>query len=359
MRTETFQNVLHGAARLGGLDPSRDFGNQRASALAEYINERVREGWEHEFWPEWTPIEQRQYRDAYATGTYAAPTATVAVEVWFPPAQKYYQTLRASTSQAPATLTGGVYVENSAYWAECAATYAAADWLTGTVYAAGVKVRYPDDNRFYQCHTAHTAGATFDATKFGVLTPFSRYVAYEQTGKTVLGEMSRATRRDPRVRTQDAWDEPFALSELGVQFHTSAPNEIWLTFRRRVPVFTSVPYSSTTTYGAAGLLVFWPGPTQWAPSLTGTGECYKSKASMTVGTLPSDTTKWEKVNFPYALVSFVKRAVYSDLLREQKQTDRAKAELNEATDKLTDAAVTALEQQGQFEQAAVRTYGAY
>jgi hypothetical protein len=67
----------------------------------------------------------------------------------------------------------------------------------------GDKARNPSDDVMYQCFTAHTAGATFDATKFGALKSFDRYIAYEQTqagvALTPMDEVKMVTQRNPRV----------------------------------------------------------------------------------------------------------------------------------------------------------------
>ena len=73
VRTETFQSVLNGVAAKLGMDPLRDLNAARAASLTEYINIRVKEAWKFEFWPEWTPVEQRYYRDVFsASGNVAA-----------------------------------------------------------------------------------------------------------------------------------------------------------------------------------------------------------------------------------------------------------------------------------------------
>jgi hypothetical protein len=345
MRTVTFKSVLHGAAQMVGMDPTRgDFNNAVAAAMTEYVNNRIRQGWEQEVWPEWTLIEQRSFRASYASGTaYAAPTASVPVEVFFIAAQKYYQALRATTGNAPATLVAGEYVENSAYWAECASSYSANDWTTGMVFAVGDQARNPDDNRFYQCHTAHTAGAGFDATKFGILTPFDRYVDYDQSGLTPIGQVLGARGRDPRVYSNSYQPVRFALSERGVQFAESAPVQVWLKFRKRPPVFTSSAWVSTTAYVADDLVYY-----------ATTGECYKALQAST-GQLPTNTTYWERVKFPALLSNFVKRSVMADRLRDLKQTDRAAIEEDRAFAELANAADR--EVQGQNERIEVMTYG--
>lgn len=60
MRTVTFRSVLHGVAKLMGIDPAEgDYTDSFVAAVAESVNLRVREGWEWTYWPEWTLTEER------------------------------------------------------------------------------------------------------------------------------------------------------------------------------------------------------------------------------------------------------------------------------------------------------------
>lgn len=342
MRTVTFQSVLFGIARMQGYDPTRDLTPARMATFTEYVNQRILEAWKFEFWPEWTVTEQRQYRPSY---TGAAVTA--GTEQYFAATSSYYQALQASTGQAPATLVGSSYVENSAYWALCSATYSGPVWTAGTVFAVGSKTQNPNDGLFYQCIVAHTAGATFDATKFGVLTPFDKYVAYEQPGLTPIDEVQLASRRNPRVQTNNCAPLNFVPSNNGIQFDWRAPSTVWLTFRQRPPVFTTTLYSSATAY-ASGVTIY---------DAT-TGNCWTSSATTVAGESPSGTpSKWTLVPMPAILATFVKRAAFSDCLKDQKQTDRAVEELEEAFAELQDAQDRALAAQGQYAMAGVVTYG--
>lgn len=73
MRRVTFQSVLHGAARLAGLDPTRDLREPVTSDLCDFINTAVAHGWRWDFWPEWTLTEERT-RTGDATDGYQYPS---------------------------------------------------------------------------------------------------------------------------------------------------------------------------------------------------------------------------------------------------------------------------------------------
>lgn len=343
--------MLNGAAAKLGMDPLRDLNPARAASLTEYINERVKEAWKFEFWPEWTVTEQRYYREIYdATKAVVATNERV-----FLADGCYYQALQLQTpaAQVPATSAGGAYVENSAWWARSQASYAGPDWSTGLNLVVGDKVRNPSDARFYQCIVPHTTGANFDGTKFGVLTPFDRYIAYEQTGQTKMDEVQAVNRRDPRVWPGREFPVPFAPSADGIQIrdHT-APGVVWVTFRLRAPQFTSVLYSAVGNV-AVNDLRYWPAASG------GTGEVYSAVQAQTPAAQnPANAVFWSRVSFPDILANFVKRAVFADALSDQKQQDRKTNELETAYDELAEASDRALSAQGVFARAAVQTYGA-
>lgn len=366
MRTVPFQSVLNGVAFALGLNPSRDLNPARAATFAEYVNRRVEKGWRFDFWPEWTLCEARGYRLAYNNATaYPAPTAAVAQEVFFPGTVGYFQALQATTGVAPATLVGGQWLVNGAQWAlslqnygsatgTCGTTtYTGPDWMPNTVYTGGAQgvvgatVRNPNDNRFYMCFVSHTSGATFDATKFGILTPFNKYIAYDQAGQTSMDEVKRVCKRNPRVFPKTPGEIPFNVSSDGVQLQQSAPALVWVEFRKRPPVFTSTVYNAATAYAAGALVLS-----------TITGECYLALQPAT-GQDPTaaNSAYWNKIDFPRVLSSPVKRFALADAYRDQKQNDRADDEEERANEELQNAWDEVQASQGQYETAKVETYG--
>ena len=351
MRTVSFLTVLAGAHDAAGLELADRSDAQIASAVRK-INRRVAKVWGFDRWADLCPTELRYYRPEYASATaYAAPSVTAAVEVFFQAAQKYYQTLRATTGNDPATPSAGAYVVNSAYWAECQAGYSGADWATATAYTVGTSVRNPADGRYYACHTAHTsAGAALDATKFGVLTPFAPYVALDQAGKTPIGEVVRVCAADPDVTPRNPGVIRHTLRRQGiVPLSANPPVRVWVQFRLRKPVFTSQPWQPTDTYAAG------------AVRYSASGEnCYTARAAITgaATNLPpeSDATNWALLEFPEILQNFTIRAVGADLLRADGQNEKANAEEGQAYRELGDDRDVEVDGQGISETTQVQTY---
>lgn len=323
MRTVTLESVLQGAATNAGLDYD-DLNEAEKESLMRKLNRRVSKAWTWERWSELCPTERRLYRDEYVNATaYGAPTLTAAVEVFYTPAGKYYQTLRAATGQAPATLTGAAYLVNSAYWAECSAAYTGADWVTLTVYALATVVRNPADGRYYSCHTAHTASASFDPTKFGVLTPFAAYVGLNQDGQTPIGEVIALYSNDPDVMPNNPGLIRHRMSSRGIVPLGCPPVAVWVNFRLRVPIFTVEEWDGTGNY-VVGDKVY----------SDKAGDCYQAiedvPASSSNAEPDAVVASWTKMEFPLVLSNFVIRATASDILRADGQNDKADAEQSQA-----------------------------
>lgn len=362
MRTVTFQSVIEGAARRAGLSFSL-LSSANQQNLLGFVNDWTKKGWEWEFWPEWTPIEQRAYRDAYdAAKAYPAPTATTPQEVWDPASQRYYQALQATTGHAPAVVSNGVWVANAPYWADSVmgyrygvpyglavpAPFYGSDWAPNTDYTAGPQqiVRNPSDDRYYQCIVTHTSGSTFDATKWGLLTVFERYVALDQTGQTPIGEVRGVYRNNPRTSPRFPGPLTFLINDKGILPAPMAGVMVWVEFRRRPPVFTLDAYVGATAY-AKDALVY----------RSTTGECYQSLQAANSGHTPeSSPTWWQKVDFPDRLAEFVKWAAYGDYLRSSGKTREAAAAEATAYELLSQASDVALASQAQYDRAQVQTY---
>lgn len=319
MRTVNYITVIRAAEALyaGTRD---DLATLNDQALNAHFDRWARQAWEAYFWPEWTLAERRQFRPDWDTGTtYGAPTATAAVERYHVRSRKYYQSLRAAnTGNAPADADG---VENSAWWAECASDYGGLDWATGMVFTvtngSATIVRNPEDDRFYQCHTAHTAGATFDSTKFGVLTPFRRSVDYEQTDETEIGAVKAIWDRDPRVYFGNARPIEFVLADK--VYVAGSEQRVWVEFRERPPSWSGDDWLAATTFALDAQCY---SPTQ--------GNFYKSLQAANTNHAVTDTAWWEVIPVPYVLQDAIAQGILSELLETDEKpewaaTARAKA----------------------------------
>jgi hypothetical protein len=82
-----------------GIDISVTIPSHTVASYLEYINSRTREVWERYPWPEWTLIEQREYRATYAAGT----AYVTGDEVFYVDA--YYRAIGSTTGNLPTDVT--------------------------------------------------------------------------------------------------------------------------------------------------------------------------------------------------------------------------------------------------------------
>jgi hypothetical protein len=336
MITVPYSTVLYGVCDLAGLD--RDaIPTDQAQIIQHAINRRLQIIWAQWPWPELLNLEKRLFRDVWATATtYAASTATTAVEVYYYPTGKYYQSLRGSNQgNVPATLTGTTYTENSDYWAECKETYSGNDWRDATAYVAtdGAPsiVRNPADGRFYQCHTAHTSSGSLDATKFCVLTEFDRYIAYEQTGKTKIGDVLGVwSERPTKVRNSAQLD--YHLSANGIQVLDDEYAEVWVEFKTKIPQLTGATYSATATYTANVDQVYFSNSTSSYP-----GNFYDCIVNTSAGQSPVTTaSSWSIVSIPRIFQRYLEQGAYADYLASDGQNDKRAIESMMADESMSD-----------------------
>lgn len=192
MRTDTFKSILHGAVHQDELDPtSADLTPRLAAKITSFLETRLREGWEWDFWPEITPVERRAYRNEYDVNT----TYALDAEVFNPDDEKYYVSLVANNiGNDPATAT----------------------------------------------------------TFWELATELDRYIAYSQTGKNTIDAVEGVYMRNPNT-SNNPGRLNFWRSANGIQVSSLAPARVWIKFRLPPPKLTSVVYDPTTIYAAGGL----------------------------------------------------------------------------------------------------------
>jgi hypothetical protein len=356
----SFKSVRDLSLSLGGADVGT-LTSEQQDKFDSFINRQLRDwAWVGWWWPGTTFCEKRFYRAPYdGATTYAAPTATSASEVYFPPTQTYYQALRATTGNAPATLTAGTYVVNSAYWAVASGPYTGPDWLTATLYTPGLIVRDPADGLFKMCYLAHTSGGSLDPTKFGILTVFDPYVANAQSWETnTIGEFlglyldNPETEDRPRrirylVDSKGAHvlSTPYTHRWMGMlSCDYLVPNRVYVRFRLPKPNFRGGVFDAGATYAAATSdTIYFEGTTQDLE-----GDYWKCIVNTTAGQSPETTpASWQRVLFPAWLKSCVASKACADWLRYNGNRESALQEAAVGDDELFQAQLLAGAQQGQ------------
>jgi len=346
MRTVPFQQVLHGTARLLGLNPSRDLNTERAGSLTAYLNLALPPAWKFDWWPEALEVEPRRFHPDYTAGEFI----TAGDFRFHIGSDAYYLALQdqPAATQAPATLSASVWTENSAYWARALGNYTAADQVSGEVLVAGNQRRDPHSGRSYQIYTAHTtASEVVDTTKAGELTPLRRAIAFDQDGQTRIGTVRQVCERDPRVFPRRPGKLNHTVGSGGVIVTAPrVPPTVWVEFRRRCPEFTSELWVQPTSGNGydEGDLVYYTGGV--FRSLVGNNE-----------TALENTAQWEYVGFPELLADHCQLAAAGHALGDQKQTDRKNDLLRQAQEKLEEVREQEITSQQEPEAAEVMTYG--
>lgn len=330
-----------------------------------FINQRLRDwAWPAEYWGYTTHTQGRRYRDTYASATaYAAPTASSASEVYFPATRTYYQALRATTGNAPATGTAGNYVVNAAYWATAAGPYTGPDWADNTVYAVGAIVRDIVTGLYKQCFIAHTSSGSIDNTKFGILTTFDPYVARDQAWEALeIGEYLGMYLDDPKVY-KNPRRLPYLVDALGAHVQVGSayngafvgsawwwgtgaggnvPVDVYVRFREPCPIFRGAVFDAAAVY-AVGTVIFYA---NGAGAFE--GDYWECVTITAVGQDPEDTpAKWSKLLFPLWLQTSVARKAFADYLRYGGQREDAQVEDAAADDTLFQEQLRETGQQGQ------------
>jgi hypothetical protein len=194
MRTCTFKEVSDRIFRRRGLDPSAVTATQNG-LVADFVSERVREGWEYAFWKEWTYLEERAYRPLwYVDATYAAGQ-----EVWNG-TDKYYSSVSAGNL--------GNVLTNTVYWTDITAT------MTNHIL-----LDQPGQNRIGVIKDIYATEANAQKD----LQPLTCYIS------------------DDRVIMNDS----------------RAGDTVWVVFRKIAPKFSAEAWSGATTY-SEGWIVYFP-----------------------------------------------------------------------------------------------------
>jgi hypothetical protein len=319
MKTISAQRLFEGVNELWSgnseLPSTADFPSVRG-----HVDMALGEAWVYESWDQkWWPFLMRTERRYFRANWLAASTYNKTNEVFDAATQQYFQCLRNSVTGSGNSPTDSAGDERSAYWAECAAVYTGANWLTGTAYVVGDIRYYPVDNNYYQCHTAHTSSGTLIPTatggdeRWGVLTPFERYVDKEATGQTAIGNTYLVTTADPRSTagyTDLTWEE--------LNDRVYVRDEVafcWISFRLARPRLTGTFFSTTATYAADAQVYY--------TTTAGVGNFYRCVTATSAGEDPDDTAaKWAVVEIPDAFAEFL---IWSALAHVKTADDEAAA----------------------------------
>ena len=332
MRKLTFSNVLHGVAQLAGLDRD-NLSTSEFKRIRDLSDARLALAWESGEWPDTLLVEKRKFRPLWSSATTYAQNA----EVYYAPEDKYYQSLTSSN-------TGNLPTDKSK-WADSGESPSGDTWESSKAYALGDTVKYSTDGEHYWCISAHTSSSSItpeSSSYWTKLIAFDRYIAYEQTGETKIGEFLALFSKDPRNLSANK-EYSYELTGLGAHV-VSDVTQVWVKGRKYRPTLSGDTYSSSSTYSASSQVYH-------------NGNFYESNASVAVNESPETAaSKWDIVEIPYIFQGYLIRGVYADYLRATGNNELASPADADAEAMLTIEADKLLRQQGQVKRLNVFSY---
>lgn len=280
-----------------------------------WIEKELQTAWEAELWPDLLRTEQRYLRDLFIAGNSYVPGN----EVYDPTQKKYFQAIYANDENPPPDL---------AFWAESKLSYSAPDFNVLTTYAPGAQVYFPGTDTYHQCHATSLGHFPPTETNFwGTLVPFIPDIAYEQTGKSRLGDVVGVWNKNPRVYTT-AYRIPFRLTERGVSLLGGITASLWVEYRIRPLKFFGDVFDALVSYAADQQVYLSP-------------DFYTCLTTTLAGESPvTNPAEWAVVAIPEIFKAYVLHAAYVRWLRSDGQNDKAVQESGIAAQELVRQAIS-------------------
>jgi len=256
MKTQTYEYVLQRAVELTGrVYPCT---TEEATLFRSFIAHNLRRYWEMFPWPDLITATQYFFAADYSAST----TYALGDVVYFTATEKYYQALRATTGNDPATASGTEYTTNEAYWSEALSNYSSASqgsWDSSTTYSVGAIQLYVPTQRYYQLFASATAGtAPTNSSYWGLLTPFVRQID-PSTASPEIGTIFNIWRSDPNVTTYQRKANIVRNSD-GILVREALPY-VWVENRSVPPSLSTTPstipyiFAESVALAAAGSML--------------------------------------------------------------------------------------------------------
>lgn len=252
-----FKRVFDSVARLHGLNPKEQLGEDIANSLLEHINARVESialGWQ---WPEWDVTEERAFR-----------------QVWADDRQFY----RVNAVGLPDEV---FYIPTTSYWK--------------------VDVDAPSDP---------VVGVPPSSTTDGwvELDPVDTYIEYNQVCKRAIGQVYGVYGTDPRIsRCCNGSLLRYHPSEKGIDVCNPSGPTVFVLYQMPVPSYSMTPFVQGRTYVRGDVII----------DLT-IGECFQALDTTTLD--PANAlTIWRHVPFLTKWYNFVRWGAFADSLGEMDQ----------------------------------------
>lgn len=276
MKTCTIKSVYEAIVLARGIDPATaNLSATDKAVIAGYINERMKKGWPHAFWPEIMLAEQRQYRttwdiaENYVTGDEVYHVAADGGE-------HYYISLQD-------TNVGHDPDVETSWWAE-------------------------------------------------VGDGFLRTLDFQQDGETEIGDVDLQNcvfDRDPRIYRFAGLVQDVIYYENGILISANeVPVRPWIWFRPPVPEFSLTDWATGTAYVIGDLCYY-----------ASSGESYKALRPSTNKNPYSETEYWKPVDFPAFLKTYIKYGAHADYLLDPVERGKAETRADDELDDLEETLI--------------------
>lgn len=324
MRTVAASDVL---GKIWALYRSQDIDQIQVDdfrVLRRMLDMSLEEIWRNDWYPAVSANAKRRFAklfsasDANLAGTY----------VFYPPTGQYYQAIRDAGAQVPATLSGGNYATNLAYWAEAKQTFdGAATYASTTSYVAGDQVQFADDGKFYQCHTACSGVDPDQTSNWGELIGFERKIEYAPDWDSEFRCELIYEVTDHDAINGRSWERvPFVYGRDGVHVTDEHFSEVWVQYRVVRPNVSGDPIDLSQSY-AVGASIYFVN--------SGVGNWYTANQSAAAGETPStDADKWDMAELPADFEPYLIGATTAKLYQAEGKTATAFAQLQYAASAL-------------------------
>lgn len=259
-----FKSVVSAVLKRDGLDDTQF---ELATDLVEFINDRLRKAWSHEFWPQTMRIEKKHYHQIYCAGL----------------------------------------------------TYNVGDVL------------WDSSDYFICNTETQNDTTTADWTKIEGDIAFDKVIPYWQNGSLptdagseIMHRVRSVSMRNPRRSGLPGFLN-YSIYSNGIQVSDLSANEVWVTYQIKPPEFTLTEIQADVTYNPRDAF----GHTATYADILyddTSGECYEAIAVATSADPFTDDTKWKKVLFPQFLQRYVVHASYADWLASEGQTAKSSIE---------------------------------
>lgn len=155
-------------------------------------------------------------------------------------------------------------------------------------------------------------------------TPVARVIAYQQAGQAVIHSPYHVFSRDPdAISNSPARELSWELNDEGILITQARDATAWVKFQKQPPSFTGLAWANDAAY-VAGQLIYY----------ATTGQCYKAKANVSAGVLPTVTGSWELQPVLAMLRQAAVQGAVAGLARAEGDHGVGKVRLDDMTDLL-------------------------